>query len=122
MEFINEQNNLSGSIPDSVHDALEPLLKLSTKLCTRNQGTEVECEQRLSTEGIWNSAIHNLLCKPFDDGRFSNPWVANQDWIVLATTGEDLNHAIDFITSPDNRINPTRLCKRCQITGVPADD
>ena len=87
MEFINEQDNLSCSIADSIHDALEPFLKLSTKLCTCNQGTEVKREQRLSTEGIWDSAIHNLLCKPFDNGRFSNPWVANQDRIILATTG-----------------------------------
>ena len=122
MEFINEQDNLSCSIPDSIHDALEPLLKLSTKLCTRNQSTEVKREQRLSPEGIRNSAIHNLLCKPFDDSRFSNTWVAYQDWIILATAGEDLNHAIDFITTPDDRINPTRLCKSCQVTGVSTDD
>ena len=44
MEFINKQNNLSCCITDRIHDALEPLLKLSTELCPRDQGAEVKGE------------------------------------------------------------------------------
>src|SRR5581483_1921687 len=40
----------------------------------------------------------------FDDRRFADSRLADQDRIVLGTAGEDLDHAADFIVSADHRV------------------
>ena len=45
------------------------------------------------------------MCDAFDDGGFTDAWFADENRVVFASTGENLDDAANFSIAPDDGID-----------------
>ena len=69
-------------------------------------------------QGGGHVARHDTLGQAFHDGGLADAGLADQHRVVLGTTGEDLNHAADFLITADHRIELAFLGGGRQVGGV----
>ena len=118
MDLIDEGDDLAVRILDFVQDALQALLELATVLRTGHHGAQVKGDELLALQGGRNVARHDTLGQAFHDGGLADAGLADQHRVVLGTTGEDLNHAADFLVTSDDRVQLAFLGGGRQVGGV----
>ena len=116
MQFIDEENDILGPA-DLGHHSLDSLFKLAAVLGSGNHHRQVEDYNSPSPENFGDTAADNVLRKTFDNRSFSDARLAKKDGIVLGSTAQDLDHALDLIMTPDNRV---QLALSCQLGQIPA--
>ena len=118
VDLIDEGDDLTIRILDFVQDALQALLELATVLRTGHHGAQVKGDELLALQGGGHVARHDTLGQTLHDGGLADAGLANQHRVVLGTTGEDLNHAADFLVTSDDRVQLAFLGGGRQVGGV----
>ena len=75
-------------------------------------------DELLALQGGGHVARHDTLGQAFHDGGLADAGLANQHRVVLGTTGENLNHAADFLVTADDRVQLAFLGGGRQVGGV----
>ena len=58
------------------------------------------------------------VAEPFDNCCFPNPRLAQQQRVVLSPPAENLNHPLDFLLAPDQRVKAALGSDHHQVTRV----
>src|SRR5690348_7754954 len=103
MELIDEDDGLL-ILHQLFHDGLQALFKLSTVLRAGDDQGKIECQNPLFSEERRYVAISNALRKAFHDRSLSHARFADQHGIVLGAPAQNLNDALDFAFTSDQRI------------------
>src|SRR5205823_5374189 len=114
MQLIDEDNVLR-IVDQFAHDLLQSLLELTAVFRAGHNQANVERENSFVFEERRNFAAHDALGQTFDDGSLADAWFADEDRIVLSAATKDLNHALDFIVSSNQRIEPIVRSVFCQV-------
>jgi hypothetical protein len=104
VQFINKQNDLTLGRFDLFEHGLQTIFELASILRTCQHRTEIETDQTLVTERLRDIAGYNSLRQAFDDRRFADAGLANQNRIIFRSSREHLNRAPDFIIPANHRI------------------
>ena len=118
VELIDEGDDLSIGVFDLLEDGLQPLLKFAAILRASNHRRQVERHDRLILERLGDITFDDPIRESLDDGGLTNARFADQNWVVLRSTAEHLDHAADLVITADYGIE--LLCSgRCgEVTGV----
>ena len=103
MQLIDEDDGVL-RLHQLLHDGLQPLLKLAAILRACNDQRKIERQHALVCEEARHLAVGNLLRQPFDDRGLTNARLADQHRIVLRPAAENLDDALDFVVTTDQRI------------------
>ena len=118
MNLVDEGDDLTIRILDFVQDALQALLELATVLRTGHHGAQVKGDELLALQGGGDVARADELRQALDDGGLAHARLTDEHGVVLGTTGEDLNHAADFLVTSDDRVQLAFLGGGRQVGGV----
>ena len=103
MELINKENDVLD--PANLgHHSLDPLFELAAVLGAGNHHRQVKRDDSPISQNLGNVAIDNVLREPLDDGCFANAGLTEKNRIVLSSSAQDLDHALNFIMTPDDRV------------------
>ncbi len=103
VQLVDEHDGVL-ALHQLLHDGLQPLFELSAVFCARNDQGEVQGENPLVCEERWNITIGDALRQALDDGRLAHAGLADQNRIVFGPAAQNLNDALDFVFTPDERI------------------
>jgi hypothetical protein len=67
------------------------------------------CPRNFVPASVRNFPQRDHPGEPFSDGRLADSGITNQHGIVLATTAQHLNRALDLVIAPDQRVDVARL-------------
>ncbi len=87
------------------HDGLQPLFKVTAVPCAGQQCAHVEAEDSGVGQNVRRLALNNQLGEAFGNSSLAHAWIADQEGVVLAATAENLHAALNFIMTPDQRID-----------------
>ena len=65
---------------------------------------KIESQDALVGQERWNLAVGDALRQAFDDGGFSDAGLADQHRIIFGAAAKNLDHAIEFAVTADQRI------------------
>lgn len=102
MHLVDEQDDLAFGGFDLLEHGLQPFLELTTELGASHQRAHVEREQLLVLQRLGHVAIDDALGQPLDNRGLAHARFTDQDGIVLAAPGQNLNGAADFLITPDH--------------------
>ncbi|MNZ22709.1 hypothetical protein D3C78_398080 [compost metagenome] len=106
--LVDEQQDRRGRLLHSIYDILQALLELAFYAGTGLQQAEIQCAHADLLEAVRYIAASNPQCQPFDKSGFTDPWLTNQDRVVLAPATEDVDDLADFIVPAEDGVDPTR--------------
>ena len=101
-----------------LHDSFDSLLKFSTVLGACHHTGKIQNHNSLILYRIRHHALYNTLGQPFGNSSLTYPRFSDQAGIVLSSSTEDLNQAINFCFSSYYRIQFALTSQFCQITAV----
>ena len=104
MKFVDKQNDRAGGFFDFSQNRLEPFLELASELGACDQRAHVETDQPLVFQAFRDVVFNDSQSKPFRNSRLSNAGFANENRVVLRSSGKNLNRSTDFRVSTDNRV------------------
>src|SRR5690606_30622566 len=93
-------------------------LEVATVFGSRQQRAEIERVNDALLENLRHLTLDDQLRQALGDGGFPDTGFTDQQWIVLAATRQYLGHALYFVKTPDQGIDPTSARLFIQIGGV----
>ena len=118
VELVNKRDDLPVGLLNLVQHRLQALLELATVLRARNHRPEVQGDQRLTLQRLWDVARHDAPCKALDDRRLTDARLTNQHRIILRTTGKHLHHASNLRIATNDRVNLALARTRRQVRRI----
>ena len=103
VELVDEEDDVL-VLADLVHDRLDPLLELAAVFRTRHHEGEVEGDDALVGEKLGYVARDNFLREALGNGGLPDAGLADENRVVLATAAENLDDALDLVSTADDRI------------------
>ena len=91
---------------------------MAAKFGTGDQSTEIEGHQPEVLEGFRHFAGDDALGKQLGNGGLANPRSTDQDRVVLAATGQDLDQVANFRIATNHRIEIPHLRFSREITAI----
>ena len=109
MEFVDEQDYVR-ILRYLVDDGFEPLLEISAILCSCHDRTHVQRDESLVGKHRWDISRNYLDGNAFHYGGFADSRVADQHRVVLSAASQNLDHALNFGFSSNERIELPFAC------------
>ena len=103
MNFVDEDDDVV-VLFELFDDSLEPLFELAAVLRAGHDQRKIQRENPFVGDEQGHIPFHDARGQPFDDGRLANSRLAQKDGVVLRAAGQDLNDALDFLLTADQRI------------------
>jgi len=104
VDLVDEEDGV-GIVHQLLQHRLQALLEIAAILGAGQQRTHVECVDVTALEHFRDVALDDAARKAFRDGGLAHPRLAHQQWIVLATAAQRLDHALDFLFAADQRVD-----------------
>ena len=104
VHLVDEQQDLALLLGDLLDDLLEALLELAAVLGAGHHGPQVEGDDPLAGEPLWDVAVHDPAGQSLDDGGLADARLADQHGVVLGAAGEDLDNTPDLLIAADHRV------------------
>ena len=104
MNFVDEQNNLTGAVHHFLHHALQTLFKFTLILGAGNQRAHIQGVDLFGFQVFGHLPVHDVLGNALGDGRLAHARLAHQDRVVLGAAGQDLQHTANLVVTADYRI------------------
>ncbi len=117
VDLVDEDDDLV-VVLELLEDALEPLLELAPVLGAGDDQRQIERHQLLLCQEDRHPALDDALSQPFDDRRFADPRLAQQDRVVLGAAREDLDDPLDLGVAADQRIEGALCRQQRQVAPV----
>ena len=118
VQLVNEEHDLALGCLDLLEHRLQPFLELAPILGPGDQRPQVQPHDPPPAQRLRHIAAHDPLRQPFDDGRLTNPRIADQHGIVLRAPRQHLDDAPDFVVAADDRIELARLRRLREVPAV----
>ncbi len=103
MQLVNKQDDVLSLLQLFQH-ALDTLLELTAVFRARNHSRQVERNQALVFQVLRHIARYDFLRKAFGYRRLANAGIADQRGVVLGAAAQDLDNALDFLGSANDRV------------------
>ena len=87
-----------------LHDGLQALFELAAILGAGDDQRKIQRQNALVGQERRHVAVGDALRQAFDDGGLADARLADQHRIVLGAAAENLDHALQFVVAPDQRI------------------
>ena len=104
MQLVDEQNDVLGTA-DFIHHGLDAFLELAAILGAGDHQRQVERDDALVSQQFGHIAFGYLLGQTFHNRRLAHTRFTQQNRVVLGAATEDLNHALDLVLAPDDRVH-----------------
>ncbi|MNX88272.1 hypothetical protein D3C86_1202350 [compost metagenome] len=104
MNFIDEQNR-ARILFEFLDDLLQTLLEITAITGSGEQRAHVEREDRVIGERFRHLAFNDTLGQTFGDRRLAHAGIAHIKRVVLGAAAEDLDRAVDFVVTADQRVD-----------------
>ncbi len=104
MQLVDEEDDPALGLLDLAQDGLEALLELAAELGPGDQSAQVQRDDLLVLEGLGHVAADDALGQALHHGGLADARLADQDWVVLGASGQDLDDAADLLVAADDRI------------------
>ena len=104
VQLVHEEDDLALRVLDVLEDRLQALLELAAVLRPGEQGADVERDDPAVAQRLGHVAGDDALGEALDDGGLADAGVADEDGVVLAAAGEDLDDAADLVVTADHRV------------------
>ena len=118
MELIDKSNYLTVTTFDLVKDCLQTFFKFTAVLCPSNHCAHIERNQGFPNERSGDIPFDNTARQTFHDGRFSHPWFADQNRVVLGATRKNLDSSTHFLITTDYRVDLAFAGQRGEVKAV----
>src|SRR5450432_3533524 len=118
VQFVNEQNDLSGGILDLFQDGLKPVFELAPIFCAGQHGSEIEGDDTLVLESLGHVAGNDALGEAFDNGGLADSRLADQHRIIFRAARQNLHYTPDFLVGSNDRVELAAACLLRQVSGV----
>ena len=118
VQLVDEENHRARRVDDFLEHRFQPLLELATVLSSGDERAHVERDNLLVLEPFGHVLADDALGEPLDDGGLADAGFADEHRVVLGAAGEHLNHAADFVVSPDDRIELALARELGQVASV----
>ncbi len=105
VDFVDEDDRVL-RLAQLVEQLLHPLLEFAAELGARDEGRDIEREERLPGDRVGHLARGDAQGQPLDDGALAHARLADQDRVVLLAPREDLHHALDLPFAADHGVDP----------------
>ena len=103
VQFVDEENHVLGAA-DFVHHRLDALLELAAIFGAGDHHRQIEHDDAAVVQNLRHGAGDDHLGEAFDDGGLADAGFAEQYGVVLLPAAEDLDDALDFVLTADDRI------------------
>jgi hypothetical protein len=90
VDFVNETDNFVGLLVNVLEKSLEAALKLSADTSARHEHAQVDLKELLPFQRFGNLIVYNTLCQSFENGRFADTSVTEDDGVVFRSPAENL--------------------------------
>ena len=100
VHFVNHQNHVTRRA-DFVHDFFEAFFKFAPVFRPRNQQADVEGNDALFFEDVWDIVVSNALGEAFGDRGFADSGFPDQHRVIFGAATQDLNYPFDFFLASD---------------------
>jgi hypothetical protein len=104
VELVDKEYDLAVGPVDFGQDCLQPFFELSSEHGTRQHGRNIQHDDPLVLNRLWNLSVHYALGEAFGNGRLAHTRFPNQDWVVLGPTRQNLERAPNFGVSADDGV------------------
>ncbi|KAF5029070.1 hypothetical protein DSECCO2_652460 [anaerobic digester metagenome] len=101
MQLVDKQNDPAVAGLDLVEDRLQPLLKLATVFCTRDQRAHIQRKNCLVAQRFRHVATYDALGKPLRNGGFADARLADEAGVILGFARENADDVSDFVVPPN---------------------
>ena len=118
VHLVDEENDLALVLGHLVDHRLQPLLELAPVLRARDQAGQVEGDEPAIGQRLRHLVVDDPLRNALDDGGLADAGIADQGWVVLRPTREDLDRLLDLARPADHRIQLSLAGLDRQITPV----
>ena len=115
VNLVNEQDHV-GRLLQFVHHGLHTFFKLPAVLCSSDEGCDVERYDAFVEQDAAHFLFDNAQGQSFGDGAFTNPWLTDEDGVVLLAAGKNLRNAFDFLLASHNGIQTAFLSHLRQVS------
>src|SRR6187397_566724 len=118
MEFVNKENDIAAGLLDLFENSLQTIFEFTAVLGSSDHGSQVESHETLPLERFGNIASYDSLGQTFNDGRFADTRLTDEDRIILCSTRQYLDDTPDFLVSADHRIKFSLAGKVREVAGI----
>ena len=118
VSFVDEKDDWRRRSFHFVDQTLEAIFEFALDACASLEQREVEGAERDVFERRRNVAGDDAKGKAFDDGRLSDPRFADENRIVLAAAGEDVDHLANFKVAGEDAVDLAVLRVFGEVDGV----
>jgi hypothetical protein len=105
VQLVDEQHDAAVRVRHLLERGLEALLELAAELGARDHPGEVERHEPAVLERLGDVALGDPEREALGDGGLADAGLADQDGVVLAAPGEDLDRLLDLGGTPDDRVD-----------------
>ena len=117
MDFIDEQNAV-GLVLQGLEHTLQALLEVTAVFGAGQQSAHVERINLRFSQNFRHSALGDAPGQALGNGRFAHTGLAHQQRVVLAAAAQNLDGALDFVLTTNQRINFPVLGGLVEVVGV----
>ena len=117
MHLVDYKDNVSRFL-GFTQKCLHSLLKLPSKLCSRNYSSHIDKVKLLAAQLIRDITRGNSLRKCLCDRRFSDSGFTDETRVIFLTAAEYLYDTSKLILTPDYAVKLSAACKLGQIFAV----
>src|SRR5262245_44962085 len=118
MELVDEEYDAPVGLGDFLEHRLQALLEFASVLRTRDERAHVERKDLLVLQTLRHVTPDDPLGKALDDRGLADPWLADENRVVLGAPGEHLDDAPDLLVTPDDRVQRALPCELRQIAPI----
>ena len=118
VELVDEGDDLALRIGDLLQYRLQPLLEFAAVLCTRDHRRQVEADDPLAAEALWDVAVDDPLRESFDDRRLADAGLTDEHRIVLGPAVEHLDDPADLLVTADDRVELALVRELGEVAAV----
>ncbi|MNF65893.1 hypothetical protein D3C84_476720 [compost metagenome] len=104
MRLVDKEDDRLHGVLDLLHHPLEAFLELPLDRGAGLHGTEIQGHQLDPAQLLGHLARHHAQGQPLDEGALADTGLTHHDGVVLATTGEDVDHQVDFVIPAEHGI------------------
>ncbi len=104
VQFVNEQNNLSGGVLHLFQEGFQALLELPPETCPRDERAHVERHDPLCFERLGDITLDDPLGDPLGDRGLADAGLPDEDGVVLGPPREHLKDPANLLVPPDHRV------------------
>ncbi len=104
VNLINEENR-TGHLFNFVDHHLQAFFEITAIAGAREQSAHIEGKDRGIGQDLGNLTFNDTLGETLCDGGFADTRVAHIKRVVLGAAGQNLDRPLDFVLTPDQRID-----------------